>query len=45
VETAFEGMILGAFDYLVKPCEMEVLEQRIRRAQEKKGIEEDEGED
>ncbi len=35
VETALQGIRGGAFDYLVKPCDPDLLESRIRRAQEK----------
>ena len=36
VETAIEGMKLGAFDYLMKPCETEDLISKIKGAYEKK---------
>ncbi|MEF2144660.1 MAG: response regulator [Desulfovibrionaceae bacterium] len=36
VETAIDGMKLGAFDYLMKPCEMDVLMQKIDAAATKK---------
>lgn len=36
VETAIEGMRLGAFDYLMKPCETDDLISKINRAYEKK---------
>lgn len=36
VETAIEGMKLGASDYLLKPCETEELVSKIDRAYEKK---------
>jgi DNA-binding NtrC family response regulator len=36
VETAVEGMRLGAFDYLMKPCEMEELLAKVHEAKEKK---------
>jgi DNA-binding NtrC family response regulator len=36
VETAVEGMRLGAFDYLLKPCEIEELLAKVREAKEKK---------
>lgn len=45
VETAIEGMKLGAFDYLMKPCEIEVLVAKVteaagrKRKQEEKIIE------
>ncbi|WP_461210580.1 response regulator [Desulfocurvus sp. DL9XJH121] len=32
VETAIEGMRRGAFDYLMKPCEVEVLMDKIAQA-------------
>ncbi len=36
VETAIEGMKLGAFDYLIKPCNTEELDTKIKKAQAKK---------
>jgi FixJ family two-component response regulator/anti-sigma regulatory factor (Ser/Thr protein kinase) len=33
VEVAIEGLKLGAFDYLVKPCELELLLRQIEKAQ------------
>ncbi|MFH1091313.1 MAG: response regulator [Pseudomonadota bacterium] len=36
VESAIEGMKLGAYDYLMKPCEIEVLNQKITDASRKK---------
>ena len=36
VESAIEGMKLGAFDYLMKPCETEDLTAKINRAHDKK---------
>jgi len=36
VETAIEGMKLGAFDYLMKPCEVEVLMAKVGEAKAKK---------
>jgi len=36
VETAVEGMKLGAFDYLMKPCEIDTLLAKVREAAEKK---------
>lgn len=36
VETAIDGMKLGAFDYLMKPCELDVLVAKIKQAQDKK---------
>lgn len=37
VESAIEGMRLGAFDYLMKPCEMDVLVAKVLAAAAKKG--------
>ena len=36
VESAVEGIRLGAFDYLVKPCDLEEVFDKIRRAKRKK---------
>lgn len=36
IETAVEGMRLGAFDYLMKPCEIEELVAKVNDAKEKK---------
>jgi DNA-binding NtrC family response regulator len=36
IESAIEGMKLGAFDYLMKPCEMEELISKVREAAAKK---------
>ena len=36
VETAIEGMKLGAFDYLMKPSDMEQLLAKIEEARDKK---------
>jgi DNA-binding NtrC family response regulator len=36
VETAIEGMKLGAFDYLMKPCETDDLIEKINNAYKKK---------
>lgn len=36
VETAIEGMKLGAFDYLMKPCEVEQLVAKVEEAKAKK---------
>lgn len=41
IETAIEGMKLGAFDFLLKPCETETLVAKIDKAYAKK-IEHDE---
>jgi DNA-binding NtrC family response regulator len=32
VETAIEGMKLGAFDFLMKPCDAEALDTKIKKA-------------
>ena len=36
VETAIDGMKLGAFDYLMKPCDIEVLVSKVKDAVTKK---------
>jgi DNA-binding NtrC family response regulator len=36
VETGVEGMKLGAFDYLMKPCDIEQLLTKVRQAKEPK---------
>jgi DNA-binding NtrC family response regulator len=36
VESAIEGMKRGAFDYLMKPCEVELLMEKLKEAAEKK---------
>ena len=36
VESAIEGMKLGAFDYLMKPCEIEQLMVKVQEATKKK---------
>jgi two-component system, OmpR family, response regulator VicR len=36
VESAIEGMKLGAFDYLMKPCDLESLVQKVNEAAAKK---------
>jgi len=36
VESAIEGMKRGAFDYLMKPCEVEILLEKINEATAKK---------
>ena len=40
VESAIEGMKLGAFDYLMKPCDIDELLYKIQDAHEKKAIQE-----
>lgn len=41
VESAIEGMKLGALDYLMKPCEMEVLMAKVQEAKDKKSRQEE----
>ncbi len=41
VETAIEGMKLGAYDYLMKPCETDDLTQKLNNAYKKKTEHED----
>jgi len=36
VETSIEGMRLGAFDYLMKPCDIDVLIEKVNAATKKK---------
>ena len=36
VETGIEGMKLGAFDYLMKPCDMDTLIEKVKEAAAKK---------
>ncbi len=36
IESAIEGMKLGAFDYLMKPCEIEQLMEKVQEATQKK---------
>jgi len=36
VETAIEGMKLGAYDYLMKPCDMDVLMAKVSEAAARK---------
>ena len=36
VETAIEGMKLGAFDYLMKPCDLDILVTKVDEAARKK---------
>jgi DNA-binding NtrC family response regulator len=42
VESAIEGLKLGAMDYLTKPCDTEVLVDKIQQAHEKKVKKEEE---
>ena len=41
VETAIDGMKLGAFDYLMKPCDMDLLMAKIAEAEAKKASQEE----
>lgn len=41
VETGIEGMKLGAFDYLMKPCDIEQLMSKVMEAKAKKRAHED----
>ncbi len=41
VESGIEGMKLGAFDYLMKPVNMDELLSRVRQAYERKVIQEE----
>lgn len=41
VESAIEGMKLGALDYLMKPCEMEILMAKLQEAKNKKSKQEE----
>ncbi|MCA1960826.1 MAG: response regulator [Desulfomonile sp.] len=36
VESAIDGMKLGAFDYLMKPCDIETLVKKVEEAKNKK---------
>jgi DNA-binding NtrC family response regulator len=36
IETAIEGMKIGAYDYLLKPCKMDLLLEKINGAYERK---------
>ena len=36
VESAIDGMKLGAFDYLMKPCDMDQLIEKVKQAVKKK---------
>ncbi len=38
VESAIEGMKLGAFDFLVKPCDIDQLVQKILEAKSKRNV-------
>jgi DNA-binding NtrC family response regulator len=38
VESAIEGMKLGAFDYLMKPCDIDELTAKVKEAKAKRHI-------
>lgn len=42
METAIEGMKLGAFDYLMKPCSIEDVVMKVREAKDKRRKHEEE---
>ena len=41
VETAIDGMKLGAFDYLMKPCDIDALISKVKEAIEKRRLHEE----
>jgi DNA-binding NtrC family response regulator len=41
VESAIEGMKLGAYDYLMKPCDIDLLLAKVQEAKTKKNAHED----
>ncbi|MDY6792628.1 MAG: response regulator [Thermodesulfobacteriota bacterium] len=41
VESAIDGMKLGAFDYLMKPCDMDILISKVGEAAKKKRAQEE----
>jgi DNA-binding NtrC family response regulator len=41
VESAIDGMKLGAFDYLMKPCDMDHLMEKVKEAAERRRKHED----
>jgi FixJ family two-component response regulator len=41
VESGIEGMKLGAYDYLMKPCEIDVLVEKVSAAAAKKRVHEE----
>ncbi len=40
VESAIEGLHMGAFDYLLKPCAIDIIVGKIKEARNKKGAQE-----
>lgn len=41
VESAIEGMKLGAYDYLMKPCDIDQLMTKVKEAKAKKSLHEE----
>ncbi len=41
VESAIEGMKLGAFDYLMKPCDIDQLVSKVEEAADRKRVQEE----
>jgi DNA-binding NtrC family response regulator len=41
IESAIEGMKKGAFDYLMKPCDIDVLVRKVTEAAERKRLQEE----
>jgi len=41
IESAIDGMKIGAFDYLMKPCDIEQLSQKVQEAVEKRRAQEE----
>ncbi|MBA2880330.1 DNA-binding NtrC family response regulator [Desulfosalsimonas propionicica] len=41
IESAIDGMKIGAFDYLMKPCNIEQLSQKVQEAVEKRRAQEE----
>lgn len=41
IESAIEGMKIGAFDYLMKPCDINQLLQKVEEATTKKKVQEE----
>jgi DNA-binding NtrC family response regulator len=41
IESAIEGMKLGAYDYLMKPCEIDELVAKVQEAADKKSAQEE----
>ena len=41
IESAIEGMKKGAFDYLMKPCDIDVLVEKVTEAAERKRLQDE----